>query len=75
MRQIMAVLSCVVALVWANAAFAQEYKAGSKVQVSWKGSWYPATVKSYNEAKKCWNIHYDNYSDSWDECVGKKRIK
>ncbi len=54
---------------------AQEHKTGDKVQVSWKGAWHPARVKSYNEAKKCWNIHYDNYSDSWDECVGKKRIK
>ena len=59
----------------AGSAMAQEYKAGDKVQVNWKGSWYPAVVKSYNAAKKCWNIHYDNYSDSWDECVGKKRIK
>lgn len=59
----------------AGTAMAQEFKAGDKVKVEWKGAWYPAAVKSYNAAKKCWNIHYDNYSDSWDECVGKKRIK
>lgn len=62
-------------VLMAGAAMAQEYKAGAKVQVSWNGKWYSAGVKSYNEAKKCWNIHYDGFSDSWDECVGKKRIK
>lgn len=59
----------------AESAVAQEYKAGNKIQVNWNGSWYSAIVKSYNAAKKCWNIHYEGYSDSWDECVGKKRIK
>lgn len=59
----------------AGSAMAQEYKAGDKVQVHWKGAWYPAVIKNYNSAQKCWNIHYDNYSDAWDECVGKKRIK
>lgn len=62
-------------VLMAGSAVAKEYKAGDKVQVSWKGSWFSAVVKNYNEAKKCWNIHYDGYSDSWDECVGKKRIK
>lgn len=59
-------------LSWAHA---QDYKAGDKVKVLRKGEEYAATVKNYNAAKKCWNIHYDNTSDSWDECVGKKRIK
>lgn len=62
-------------VLMAGSVMAQDYKAGAKVQVNWKGQWYPAVVKNYNAAKKCWNIHYDNYSDSWDECVGKKRIK
>lgn len=62
-------------VLMAGSAVAKEYKTGDKVQVSWKASWYPAVVKNYNAAKKCWNIHYDGYSESWDECVGKKRIK
>ncbi len=75
MKRIAAVVVATMLLSVAVFAAAQEYKAGSSVQVQWKGQWYPAKVKNYNEAKKCWNIHYDNYSDSWDECVGKKRIK
>lgn len=62
-------------ILMAGVALAQEYKVGAKVQVSRQGTWQPAIVKNYNEAKKCWNIHYEGYSDSWDECVGKKRIK
>lgn len=62
-------------VLMASVAGAQEYKVGAKVLVSRQGTWQPAIVKSYNEAKKCWNIHYEGYSDSWDECVGKKRIK
>jgi hypothetical protein len=74
MKRIATVVLFGVALI-ASAACAQEYKVGDKIKVEWKGSWYPAVVKNYNAANKCWNIHYDNYSDSWDECVGKKRIK
>jgi len=41
--------------------------------VEWKGSWYPATVvKKENER---WYIHYVGYEKSWDEWVGKDRIK
>lgn len=68
-----AVLTGVVLMT--GAALAQEYKAGARVLVSRQGTWQPAIVKNYNDAKKCWNIHYEGYSDSWDECVGKKRIK
>lgn len=68
-----AVLAGVVLM--AGVALAEEFKAGDKVQVSRQGTWQAAIVKNYNEVKKCWNIHYDGYSDSWDECVGKKRIK
>ncbi|PIR21277.1 MAG: hypothetical protein COV45_00600 [Deltaproteobacteria bacterium CG11_big_fil_rev_8_21_14_0_20_47_16] len=59
------------------AAFAGEpaYKPNEKVKVQWKGAWYDATIKGFNNQKKCFQIHYDNYSSSWDECVRKKRIK
>lgn len=75
MKRKLAVIVAAMILGFAGLAMAQEYKAGDSVKVQWKGQWYPAKVKNYNAAKKCWNIHYDNYSDSWDECVGKKRIK
>lgn len=73
-RVIMAALVGVTMI--AGAVLAQDqHNAGDKVKVEWKGQWYPAVVKNYNAAKKCWNIHYDNYSESWDECVGNRRIK
>ena len=46
-----------------------------KIKVQWKGKWYPASVKSKDDAKKCWNIHYDGFEASWDECVGRDRIQ
>jgi len=53
------------------------YAKGEKVQVSWKGSWYPATVlevgKDANLGK--YKIHYDGYDASWDEWVGPDRMK
>lgn len=71
----MAILALVGMMFATGSAVAEEFKAGDKVQVSRQGTWQAAIVKNYNDAKKCWNVHYEGYSDSWDECVGKKRIK
>lgn len=49
------------------------YRAGDSVMVKWKGSWWPAQVVQVG-AKK-WYIHYDGYSNSWDEWVGPSRIR
>ncbi len=58
-------------LLFIVSSFAQ--KVGDKVDVLWNGKYYKATVKQVNDSK--WFIHYDGYESSWDEWVGKDRIK
>ena len=72
-----AVALCAVTFASAASALVSDtpFPAGSKVSVQWKDKWYDAAVKSVDTAKSCWNIHYDGYEASWDECVGKDRIK
>ena len=45
----------------------------TKVQVLWRGTWYPAVVIESRES--LWKIHYDNHGPEWDEWVGRDRIK
>ncbi|HWB08356.1 MAG TPA: agenet domain-containing protein [Pirellulales bacterium] len=49
------------------------FKPGSPVSVKWEGQWYPATVR------RAWYglhlVHYDNYSNEWNEWVGPDAIK
>lgn len=52
---------------------ADGFSAGDEVEVQWKGSWYPASVLETKGNK--YKIHYDGYSDSWDEWVGPSRIR
>jgi hypothetical protein len=42
-------------------------------EVEWKGTWYPARV--LKTARDAYYIHYLGYDDSWDERVGKDRIR
>ena len=51
------------------------YKKGDAVMVEWKGSWWPAKIIAMNKGNKPYKIHYDGYSKSWDEWIGKKRVK
>lgn len=51
------------------------FKNGDAVMVEWKGSWWPAKVIAVQRGKHPYKIHYDGYSDSWNEWVGPKRIK
>jgi len=46
---------------------------GDAVQVKWKGKWYDAHVVKMSGNK--YFIHYDGYSNSWDEWVGPNRIR
>ncbi|EKD50851.1 MAG: hypothetical protein ACD_62C00415G0001 [uncultured bacterium] len=50
-----------------------DFSVGNKVQVKWKGAWYPSTIKEVKDGK--YKIHYDGWSDSWDEWVGTSRIR
>jgi len=52
-------------------AFA-EYPVGMKVQVEWKGKYYPAIIKESRNGFHL--IHYTGYDDSWDEWVMYSRI-
>jgi hypothetical protein len=45
----------------------------SDCQVEWKGEWWDAKV--LKEDKDRWHIHYLGYDNSWDEWVGKDRIR
>ena len=42
-------------------------------KVEWQGAWYDAKVLKTEPAR--WLIHYIDYDDSWDEWVGKDRIR
>lgn len=46
---------------------------GTKVQVEWKKTWYPATVKEGRRGLHL--VHYDRFSDIWDEWVPPARIR
>lgn len=47
---------------------------GVSVEVLWKGQWYSARVIGI-EGGGYYRIHYDGYSNSWDEVVGPDRIR
>ena len=49
-------------------------KKGDKVEVLWNSKWYPASVIDV-PSSTTWKIHYTDYSDSFDEVVGKDRIR
>ena len=42
-------------------------------KVEWQGAWYDAKVLKTEPDR--WLIHYIDYDDSWDEWVGKDRIR
>jgi hypothetical protein len=44
-----------------------------RVEVEWKGQWYKAFVEA--EKGNFYRIHYAGYDASWDEWVGKGRIR
>ena len=56
-------------------AGAKKFKVGDSCMVEWKGSWWPAKVISTRDGNSPYKIHYDGYSNSWDEWVGDARIK
>jgi hypothetical protein len=48
--------------------------AGEEVEVEWQGSWYAAVLRDQQGADR-WLIHYEGYSEDWDEVVGEERIR
>lgn len=62
----------IAAVALAGSAQAQSWcKPGAKLDVIWKGVWYPATAKAA-EPGGCL-IGYDGFAASWDERVGSDR--
>jgi hypothetical protein len=57
----------------ADTTGAAVYAANDTVQVEWKGKWYSSTIKEVKDGK--YFIHYNGWSDSWNEWVGSKRIR
>jgi len=54
---------------------AAAYKVGDTVMIEWKGSWYPGSIIQVREGGSPYKIHYDGYSNSWDEWVTVARLK
>ena len=54
--------------------FPSKPKGETKCEVEWGGKWYPAHVIAEGGDGQ-WKIKYDNDSDSWNEWVGKDRIR
>jgi hypothetical protein len=47
---------------------------GQSVEVEWQGSWYAATILG-QEPNGLFRIHYDGWSDEWDEAVDASRVR
>jgi len=45
-----------------------------EVDVEWRGRWWPATVLDRKGSGR-YLVHYDGYSDDWDEVVAPERIR
>ncbi|MCB9629982.1 MAG: hypothetical protein H6725_21625 [Sandaracinaceae bacterium] len=53
---------------------ATPYATGQAVEVEWRGTWYPATILAF-EPNGLVRIHYDGWSDEWDESVDPARVR
>src|SRR5690606_10943376 len=52
---------------------ASRFPVGSRVCVEWRGTWWDATVVEV-VGPSLWRIHYDGWSQRWDEVVPLSRI-
>jgi hypothetical protein len=57
-----------------QAAAAVDFKAGDKVEVEWRGTYYPSVILAVTGPDQ-YKIHYDKFSNSFDEVVPKSRIR
>lgn len=61
------------ALAGPSATEPKSFERGSAVWVEWHGRWWRAQVtRVVTDAR--WEVHYDGWSNSWDEAVGPERI-
>ncbi len=54
-------------------SISNRFSKDSKVEVNWKGTWYPAKILEKRNNK--YFIHYEGYDNSWDEWVTIARIR
>jgi TPR repeat protein len=50
-------------------------KAGGKVDIEWKGKWYPGTMRAGPDTDGRCPIAYDGYDASWNESVPMARLR
>jgi hypothetical protein len=60
--------------IGAHAASRSERQGGDEVDVEWGGSFYPARIVAVH-GQDLYLVHYEGYSDDWDEEVGADRIR
>jgi hypothetical protein len=60
-----------VVLLWAGCG--RGHQVGDHVLVEWRGSDYPAVIVSV-EGPTHFVVHYDGYSEDWDEVIQEARI-
>ena len=51
----------------------KQLAAGTRVEVEWQGSWYPAEVLTGRWGMHL--VHYDDFEPVWDEWVSPRRIR
>ncbi|MCI4624819.1 MAG: hypothetical protein L3V56_02545 [Candidatus Magnetoovum sp. WYHC-5] len=73
MKKIVIIIAMMLVFLFLNSANCFSCSVGEKVEVEWKGSWYPASVLD-TSGSRCF-IHYDGYDNSWDEWVGPGRVR
>lgn len=52
---------------------APRYAVGQAIEVDWNGQWYESTIRSQDGER--YLIHYDGWSDPWDESVRADRMR
>lgn len=66
-------VSLLIALICSLTLLAQDYAKGAKVEILWSGSWYKGFIKEVKGDS--YKISYDGWTSSWDEWVGKDRLR
>jgi hypothetical protein len=61
-------------LALASGACRRAYQVGDHVLVDWRGGDYPAVVVGVEGPTK-FHVHYDGFSDDWDEVIPGARIR
>jgi len=58
----------------AEAVPSNPFPVGAAVDILWKERWYAGTVRAV-EGARAWKVHYEGWSDRWDEVVEPGRLR